>query len=235
MANLIRLQKYIAECGIASRRAAEDLIRAGKVRVNGVVVRSKELGVKIDPETDVVEVHGNKIEQKEPKVYIKLNKPRGYVSSCKSERGERTVMDLITDISYRLYPIGRLDQASEGLMLLTNDGALANLLMHPRYEHEKEYSVEINERLTPRILKELASGVELEEGHTLSPKIFQKADKTFNIILREGKKRQIRRMVEAVGYKVTKLKRIRIGNIKLGSLGMGKYCYLSEAEVEGLY
>ena len=144
-------------------------------------------------------------------------------------------MDLVKDLPYRLYPIGRLDQASEGLMLLTNDGELANTLMHPRYEHEKEYEVEIEERLTPRMLKELASGIELEEGHTLSPKVFQKGDKIFNIVLREGKKRQIRRMVEAVGSKVKRLKRIRIGSIRLGGLGMGQYSKLTPLEIEKLF
>ena len=227
-----RLQKFIAECGVASRRKAEELIKAGRVEVNGAVVRSSELGVKIDPATDKVTVDGKLLKQKEAKVYIKLNKPRGYVSSCVSQKGERTILDLVKDIPYRLYPVGRLDQDSEGLILLTNDGELANKLMHPRYEHEKEYLVNVASPVTSYALREMGDGMEIEGEMTKPAQVKQISEKSFSIILKEGKKRQIRRMVETVGNKVLGLKRVRIGNIKLGDLPVGKHGQLNPAEIK---
>lgn len=228
----VRLQKFIAECGVASRRKAEELIRAGEVKVNGRIVT--ELGTKVDPARDKILVAGRLLEQKESKIYIKLNKPRGYVSSCRSERGERTVIDLVQNVPYRLYPVGRLDQDSEGLIILTNDGEMANKLMHPRYEHEKEYLVNVELRITNDELRDLGSGILIDGKKSLPAKVKREGERSFSIILREGKKRQIRKMVEAVGNKVVTLKRIRIKNVRLGGLPVGKCAYLTPSEIRGL-
>lgn len=230
--NAIRLQKYLASCGVASRRKAEELIRAGKVAVNGQVVT--EMGTKVDPARDRVEMGGSVVRLLEKKVYLKLNKPRGYISSCRSERGERTVLDLVKDVKERLYPVGRLDLESEGLILLTNDGELANKLMHPRYEHEKEYLVSLQSPVSSHQLLELQRGIVIDGEKTLPARIFLEGHKQFRIILKEGKKRQIRRMVEAVGNKVVKLQRTRIGNIRLGDLPMGRCAALTASEIRSL-
>jgi len=228
----VRLQKYIAECGVASRRKAEELIKDGQVKVNGRLVT--EMGTQIDPARDKVLVAGRPIKPEEKKVYIKLNKPRGYVSSCVSQRGERTVIDLVKAVPYRLFPIGRLDYESEGLMLLTNDGELANKLMHPRYEHEKEYLVNVKCPMTNEQMKELSSGIVIEGEKTLPAKVKMIDDKTFSIVLKEGRKRQIRRMVGAVGNIVIRLIRVRIGNIRLGDLPTGQCQLLTGRELAAL-
>jgi pseudouridine synthase len=228
----MRLQKYIADCGLASRRKAEELIRAGKVKVNGQIIT--QLGTKIDPAKDKVFVDGKLLKPKADKIYIKLNKPRGYYSSCVSQRGERTVLDLVKNVKERLYPVGRLDVASEGLMILTNDGELANRLMHPRYEHEKEYIINVECRITNDELMKLQSGIVIDGEKTRPAKIALIGQKEFRIILKEGKKRQIRKMVEAVGNRVVQLKRIRIKNIHLGELGPGQFKFLSPNEVKDL-
>jgi 23S rRNA pseudouridine2605 synthase len=228
----VRLQKFIAECGVASRRKAEELIKNGEIKVNGRLVT--ELGTKIDPARDKVFVSGRPIKPEEKKVYIKVNKPRGYVSSCVSQRGERTVIDLVKAVPYRLFPIGRLDYESEGLMLLTNDGELANRLMHPRYEHEKEYVVDVTLPLTPEALRQIEAGVVIDGEKTLPAKVRKLGEKSFSIVLREGRKRQIRLMVGKIGNIVIKLKRVRIGNIRLGELEPGECCYLTPNEISKL-
>jgi 23S rRNA pseudouridine2605 synthase len=228
----VRLQKYIADCGVASRRKAEELIGHGKVTVNGKPI--DQFGTKIDPAKDKVEVDGVPVKPLSKKIYLKLNKPRGIVSSCVSQRGEPTICDLIKDVEERLYPVGRLDQASEGLMLLTNDGELANRLMHPRYEHEKEYLVTCRLAVTGYQLQQLKSGIVIEGEKTLPAKITLLALKEFSIVLREGKKRQIRLMMEAVGNKVVTLKRVRIKNIQLGDLKPGQYRPLTAEELKNL-
>jgi len=227
----IRLQKYIAECGIASRRKAEDLISSGKVKVNGRVIT--ELGTKINPAIDKIIVKGRLLKQKEEKIYLKLNKPQGVVSACSDSR-ETTIIDLVKDVPYRLYPVGRLDKNSEGLMILTNDGELANRLMHPRYEHEKEYVVTTQFPVFYRQMERLEEGVVIEDKKTLPAKVNQISSRRFHIILREGKKRQIRKMVEEVGNKVVRLQRVRIKNIRLGSLPVGKFAHLTTSEVHEL-
>jgi pseudouridine synthase len=230
MAGNIRLQKFMAECGVASRRAAEKLIAAGKVRVNGKIAT---IGSKIDPVNDQVVVSGKLLRYKEKKVYIKLNKPVGVVSAA-SDRNETTVVDLIKKAPARLYPVGRLDMGSEGLVLLTNDGELANRLMHPRYEHEKEYEVVTRDALTSGQIAKLEVGVLLDEKRTLPAKIHRLGARSFRIVLKEGRNRQIRRMLTEVGNHVAQLKRIRIKNIKLGRLLPGEYAYLTKTELRGL-
>jgi 23S rRNA pseudouridine2605 synthase len=218
-----RLQKYLADCGLASRRKAEELIRAGKVSVNGQVVT--KMGIKVDPERDKVELGGSVVRLLEKKIYFKINKPTGYYSSCVSQRGERTVLDLVKDVKERLYPVGRLDVSSEGLMILTNDGELANKLMHPRYEHEKEYEVNLESPVTGRELTKLQAGM---------AKVILLRPQELRVILKEGKNRQIRKMVEAVGNKVVSLKRTRIGRVRLGNLPPGRGEELTPAEIRSL-
>ena len=224
----IRLQKYLAQCGLASRRKAEALIVAGKIAVNGKVVA--ELGTKIDPAKDRVTFDGRAVNQEEEKVYLKLYKPRGIVSSCRHFE-EKTILDLVKDVPFRLYPIGRLDIDSEGLILLTNDGELANRLMHPRYEHEKEYLVNVKYPMTNDQLMNLKSGIIIDGKKTLPAKVTLLHPTTISLTLREGRKRQIRKMVEAVGNRVVNLKRLRIQNITLGNLQPGEYQYLSPKEI----
>jgi 23S rRNA pseudouridine2605 synthase/23S rRNA pseudouridine2604 synthase len=231
MGNLIRLQKFLADRGIASRRKAEGLILSGEVKVNGQVVM--ELGTKVDPEKDKVEAGGSVVGWLGKKIYIKLNKPRGYVSSCRSF-GEKTILDLVKDVPYRLYPVGRLDKESEGLMILTNDGELANRLMHPRYEHEKEYEVSVKYPLTNDKLLKLSEGIVIDGKKTLPAKVTPLGPKGFKIVLKEGRKRQIRRMVEGVGNRAVSLRRIRIGNIRIGKLKPGAYEFLAKDELTGL-
>ncbi len=228
----VRLQKFMAECGVASRRGAEELIRAGKVLVNGRAVT--QLGTRVDPQRDRVVVDGELLRQKEGKIYIKLHKPRGYLSSCRSQFGEKTILDLVKNAPSRLYPVGRLDKDSEGLIILTNDGELADRLTHPRYEHEKEYLVNVQLPISNDQLRSFQSGIVIEGQKTLPAKVRRIGEGSFSIVLREGKKRQIRRMVEAVGNRVIKLIRIRIGNIRLGPLPPGKYVYLTSSEIRGL-
>lgn len=201
-----RLQKFIAECGVASRRQAEKLIISGNVRVNGKTIR--QLGTKIDPAKDKVIVAGKSLKQKEEKIYIKLNKPYGFLSSCRKYPGEKNILDLIKNVPYRLYPVGRLDKDSEGLIILTNDGELANRLMHPRYQHEKEYEVIVRFQISNDKIVQLSRGIVMNGKKTLPCKIKITGDKRYNIILREGRKRQIRRMLERVGNRVTSLKRV---------------------------
>jgi 23S rRNA pseudouridine2605 synthase/23S rRNA pseudouridine2604 synthase len=229
----VRLQKFMAECGVASRRKAEELILSGKVSVNGRVVT--KLGTRIDPEKDRVEIGGSVVGWLGEKIYIKLNKPRGYVSSCRKHKGEKTILDLVQDVPCRLYPVGRLDKDSEGLMILTNDGELANRLMHPRYEHEKEYLVNVKCPMTNDKLRSFESGIVIDGKKTLPAKVERLGERSFLIVLREGKKRQIRKMVEAVGNRVESLRRTRIKNIYLGDLKIGEYAHLTRVEVRGLW
>ena len=225
-----RIHKFIAECGVASRRGAEKLIAAGKVTINGQVAK---VGDKIDPTADEIMFNGQLIKQKEKKVYLKLYKPVGVISAA-SDDYESTVVDLVKDVPGRLYPVGRLDMGSEGLIILTNDGDLANKLMHPRYEHEKEYEVNVQSPISDDQLRKLEDGVILDDKKTLPAKIRRLSEAKFSITLREGRNRQIRRMLEAVGSRASKLERIRIKNIKIGQLQPGKYAHLSAEELKDL-
>lgn len=211
------------------------MIAAGRVRVNGDVVQ--ELGTKVNPRRDVIQVDGRTIGKPEAPVYLVLNKPRGVLSSASDVRGRTTVVDLVKQRA-RLYPVGRLDLDSEGLILLTNDGALALRLAHPRYEHEKEYRVLVPGVPEEEALERLRQGVGLEGGRTRPAKVRvegQAGDATWlRIVLREGRKRQIRRMLEAVGYQAERLIRVRMGPLQLGDLKPGAYRPLTQRELAAI-
>jgi 23S rRNA pseudouridine2605 synthase/23S rRNA pseudouridine2604 synthase len=223
---MIRLQKFLSVAGFCSRRHGEELITSGSVKVNGIVV--KELGIKIDPEKDIIEAEGKRIEAKNDLIYIALNKPKGYLTTCSRERG-RIVLDLV-DVENRIYPVGRLDKDSTGLLLLTNDGRLHNILSHPSFDHEKEYDVLLSRPVTDEAIDKMASGIHLLGSRTRPAQIKRISPNQFRIVLKEGRNRQIRRMVEKIGNRVKELKRIRISNIKLGGLKEGCWRYLTEKE-----
>lgn len=232
----IRLQKFFTDNKIMSRRQAEKVILAGNVKVNGVIAK---IGDKVDPEADVVVFNGKKIENStERKRYIMLNKPLGYVTTTSDERGRETVLSLLGDIGERVYPVGRLDMYSEGLLILTNDGELTNRLTHPKNNMNKVYSVIIKGELSPDALHKLNSPMEID-GYKLKPvKVRVVSVKNGNtntlFTLSEGRNRQIRKMCEACSLTVMRLTRIAIGRLKLGDLERGKYRELTENEVEYL-
>lgn len=241
----IRLQKYIADQGICSRRKAEQLIADGKVEINGEVV--KEMGIKIDPDKDKVKVLDSRIFEKKDskKVYIALNKPVDFISSASSEQGQ-SILDLITtenfwkpykpEVNFRVYPVGRLDKDSEGLILLTNDGDLTNKLTHPSFGHEKEYEATLTDKLTKDVKNILESGMDIGEGeYAQGIKIVKEFNKgrrfIITIILKEGKKRQIRRMFGRLGYDLLSLRRTRMGNLKLGTLPTGRWKFVKKEDI----
>ncbi|HMA60472.1 MAG TPA: pseudouridine synthase [Halanaerobiales bacterium] len=230
-----RLQKVMAHAGVASRRKSEEIIAEGRVKVNGVVVT--EMGTKVDPAQDTIEVDGEEIE-KETKTYLKLHKPRGYVTTVNDPQGRQTVMDLIHGIDKRIYPVGRLDLDSSGLLLLTNDGDLTHKITHPSHELDKEYMVVVNGELSQEEINRFKNGIQLEEGKT-SPAEIEKVNQdpkntTYQVIIHEGMNRQIRRMFDRLGYEVVSLIRVRIGNISLGSLKPGEHRKLSSKELQDL-
>ncbi len=227
---LVRLQKYLSAAGVCSRRKGEELIVAGKVAVNGEVI--VELGTKIDPDQDRVEVDGKAIKPSNTLVYIALNKPKDYVTSC-SHPGQKVVVDLV-DISERIYPVGRLDKDSTGLLLLTNDGRIHHRLSHPSFDHEKEYDVTVARPIPDGALKKMSDGLPLMGTKTRPARITRISPRRFRMVLQEGKNRQIRRMVRKVGNEVTRLQRKRFANVKLGNLPPGKWRYLSSSEKKAL-
>jgi len=228
--NLMRLQKFLSSAGVCSRRKGEEYIKDGRVKVNGQVV--VQLGTKVNPETDRVDVDNRQVGLEENIVYIAMNKPSGYVTTCE-QPGDKIIMDLI-DIPERVYPAGRLDKDSTGLLLLTNDGNLHHRLLHPSFDHEKEYEVTVGRPIPEGALRKLGKGMPLMGTKTRSAAIMRLSPTQFRIILKEGKNRQIRRMVRKVGEHVTALKRIRISNIRLSSLAEGKWRYLTEIEKKEL-
>ena len=232
---MMRLQKFLANAGVSSRRKAEELIAGGKVKVNGQVVT--ELGTKIDDAKDVVAVSGKIIKSAE-QTWIALHKPRGYVSTRNDPQGRPTVYDLLPPALHGLFYVGRLDMDSEGLLLLTNDGDTANRLLHPRYEVERIYEVLVRGEVKPDKIQMLLDGVELEDGIATAQAVrvlgVVRNEMRMRLTLREGKKREVRRMLWAVGHKVIELKRIRYGPIELGRLPEGKWRKLTEAELESL-
>ena len=232
----VRLQKFFTDCGVLSRRAAEEEIKMGKVKVNGL---RAELGDKIDPQNDVVEYMGRRIlPRKEDKmVYILLNKPAGIVTSAKDEKGRACVTDLVK-CGTRVYPVGRLDLNSQGLILMTNDGELKNKLTHPRHEIPKIYEVDVVGKVTTEQLTVLNSSMTVD-GYVLLPvktEFLSKNEKftTLRMTLYEGRNRQIRKMCEQVGLKVARLMRVAIGSITLGNLQVGKWRYLTNEEINML-
>jgi 23S rRNA pseudouridine2605 synthase len=234
MAELIRLQKYLAVKGVASRRKCEEFITDGLVKVNGETVT--QLGTKIDPEKDVVEVNEKKIESiKSDYIYIMLNKPVGYITSLKQTDSESPlVTDLLKKIKERVYPVGRLDKDSSGLLLLTNDGDFAYKLMHPSFEKEKEYIVTTEETVTRTMIERFQNGIMIE-GKKTSPAKVKRIELTkISIVLSEGRNRQIRKMLQKVGNTVVSLQRIRINDLSLGNLKEGEYRFLTKAEVKDL-
>ena len=234
MAEPIRLQKYFSDCGILSRRAAEDEILAGRVKVNGAVA---SLGDRVDPDVDLVEYKGKPVRprQSKPYLYLMLHKPRGYVSTAKDEKGRKNVTDLTRGVGSRVYPVGRLDMDSEGLLLMTDDGAFANHLTHPRHEIPKIYHVTLSKEPTEEQLDALGAPMELD-GYQLQPVEIQRlAPNKLEMKLFEGRNRQIRRMCESVELKVTRLVRIAVGEIKLDPLPLGKWRHLTADEVAYLF
>ena len=233
----IRLQKYFTDCGIMSRRAAEAEIAAGNVKVNGEVA---EIGQKITPYVDKVEYKGRAIKPRKGVThkYVMLNKPRGFVTTLSDEKGRKCVSELVEGVGARIYPIGRLDYNSEGLLLFTDDGEFANALTHPRHEIPKYYHVRVGGEIKREKIKELENVTEIEGVKILPVKCeLVSASETSSIIemcLYEGKNRQIRKMCEKVGLSVLRLKRIAIGALELGELGTGKWRYLDKEEVDYL-
>ena len=229
----MRLQKFFSDCGVLSRRAAEAEIAAGKVKVNGAVA---QIGDTINPEVDIVEYKGKRIlpRASEKRHYIMLNKPRGYVTTMQDEKGRPTVANLTAGVGTRVYPVGRLDMDSEGLLLLTDDGEFANQLTHPRHEIPKIYHVTLSKVLTKDEIAALRAPMELD-GYRLQPVTVKKlAPDTIQMNLYEGRNRQIRRMCEAAGLKVIRLQRIAIGDLGLGDLPLGRWRELTPDEIHYL-
>lgn len=233
--NEIRLQKFMAECGVASRRKCEELIDSKKVKVNGHVA---QIGDKINPKKDIVTVHGKKIASERKQYYVMLHKPRGYVTTVSDEFDRKTVMDLVKDVNARIYPVGRLDKDSEGLLLLTNDGAFANAMSHPRNAYSKVYRVTVRPPVDDEMIYTLRNGIEIDGRMTAPCQVTvltkEKERVVLEFIIHEGRNRQIRKMCEAVGITIARLKRTSIGSLKLGMLPQGKWRMLTEDEVKKL-
>ncbi len=233
-----RLQKIISHVGIASRRKAEEMIAAGRVTIDGVIVR--EPGTKVDALTVCIKVDAKMLPPKEPPVYFLLYKPKGYISTVADERKRRTVIDLLPRQNVRVYPVGRLDQNTEGVLLLTNDGTLTQALLHPRFLIKKTYRAKVSGDLTSAALKKLRGGLLLKDGMTAPAevrvyKMTQQGLIDVEITVHEGRNRQVRRMFEAVGCDVRSLKRTRFAQLTLDGLKRGAFRPLTKAEVASLY
>ncbi|MEW9935989.1 pseudouridine synthase [Clostridium butyricum] len=232
-----RLQKYMASCGIASRRKCEELILLGKVKVNGNII--EELGFKVNPLKDIVEYDGSVITKEERKVYIMLNKPEDVITSVKDEKGRKTVIDIVK-VNERIFPIGRLDYDSSGLILLTNDGELYNKIIHPRVELDKKYVAVVKGEVSLDDKEKFESGIDIGGYITAPAKLkmleysHRKDLSTIEVCIHEGKNRQIRKMCSAINHEVMSLKRVSIGNIRLGQLKKGEYRYLNDEEMKYL-
>ena len=228
------MQKYLASAGVASRRASETMIQEGRVAVNGKVIR--ELGTKIVPGKDQVTVDGKPVQPEEKLVYLLMNKPAGYITTAKDTHNRPTVLDLVADVPYRVFPVGRLDYETEGLLLLTNDGEFAYRMTHPKFKMMKTYVAVVQGVLTPERLDMLQNGVQLEDGRTGPAKvrILRKENhKTVvEISIHEGKNRQVRRMFKAVKNPVLELKRISVGTLTLKGVNLGEYRYLNDDELK---
>lgn len=233
----IRLQKFIADCGVLSRRAAEEEIKNGNVSVNGHVA---EIGMKISPSEDVVSYRGKRLRfEKKNYTYILINKPRGYLSSTSDDRGRKCVTDLLEGVSARVYPVGRLDLISEGILILTDDGDLKNRLTHPSHTVPKVYRVKVGGSVSEEQYEILTSPLEID-GYRIRPVdvLVGETDESGTVLkmtLYEGRNRQIRKMCEQAGLTVKRLSRVSIGKLRLGGLPVGKWRYLTDEEVEYLY
>ena len=232
----MRLQKYMALCGVASRRASEEIIAKGRVRVNGEVI--DYMGFEVDEEYDVVEVDGVTIRPEAKKYYILLNKPKGYVTTVSDEFDRPTVMELVSDVHARIYPVGRLDYDTAGLLIMTNDGEFANVLTHPSHAVNKGYIAQVNTMPDAESLNRLRNGVLLDGKLTAPAKVevlkTSKRGFEIKVTIHEGRNRQVRRMFEAIGAEVISLKRISVGNVTLGNLPEGKWRHLNDAERQRL-
>ncbi len=232
----VRLQKVIAASGVASRRAAETMIREGRVTVNGQVVRV--LGTCIDPSKDHVKVDGRHVQPVEPEVFVLLHKPPGYVTTMSDPHGRPTIADLVAKVKVRVFPVGRLDYDTEGLLLLTNQGKVAQACVHPRYHVPKTYLVKVSGVCTDEEIRNLQNGIALDDGMT-APAIVRKSGKAkanswLELTIHEGRKHQIKRMLEALGHRVMRIKRIRFGPLVLGDLPMGGWRFAADAEANAL-
>ena len=232
MQESVRLQKFMADSGVASRRKSEELIADGKVRVNGKIA---QIGDKIDPKHDVVSVNGRKIARGNDYVYLMLNKPRGYVTTMSDEMDRKCVAELVADVGRRVYPVGRLDRDSEGLLLITNDGEFANAMTHPSRHIAKTYRVSVRPKITEDQITVLTSSLMIDGRKTLPADVrivSNEEDKSvLEIVLYEGRNRQIRRLCEEAGLDTVRLKRIAIGQLKLAGLKVGEYRSLTHDEV----
>ncbi|MEG0855241.1 MAG: pseudouridine synthase [Terrisporobacter sp.] len=234
----MRINKYIASCGVASRRKAEELILNKKVKVNGKVV--EELSLQIDENKDMVEVNGVKISQDEKSVYILLNKPEGYITTVKDQFNRLSVVDLLSKVEERVFPVGRLDYETSGLLLLTNDGDLTYKLTHPKHEIEKTYIAKVRGKLTEREIKDFRSGLHIEDYTTAPAKLKildydnEKKISTLEIKIHEGKNRQVRKMCKAINHPVMRLKREALGELTLKDCKIGEYRHLTEKELNYL-
>jgi len=231
-----RLQKILARAGIASRRKAEEMIVAGRVAVNGRVVTN--LGSKVDPQTDNITFDGRPVISEE-KIYILLNKPTGYVTTLSDPQGRPIVTDLLTGINQRVFPVGRLDYDTEGALILTNDGNLGQFVQHPRYEVNKTYLTTVAGKPSRLKLKQLEAGIVIDGHKTWPAKIrtigLHHAETTIEIVIHEGKKRQVRKMFSAIGHPVKTLKRTAYGNLKIGSLKQGHYRFLTKNDLKKIF
>lgn len=228
----MRLNKYIASCGAASRRGADMLVEAGRVTVNGIVVQSH--GMDIDEKSDAVCLDGAKLNPETKKIYIMLNKPAGVLCTCHDDRGRKTVLDIVRDVDERLFPVGRLDYNTEGLLLMTNDGDFAFRCTHPSHEQNKTYFARVAGDLTQKTVTSLENGIDIDGRVTSKAKInilvrFENAV-SLSITIHEGRNRQVRKMFEAVGCRVDYLKRTAIGNLNMGNLGLGQWRHLTEKD-----
>lgn len=233
---MIRLQKYLADAGVASRRASEELITAGRVSVNG---KTAQLGMSVEPESDVVLLDEKPVAKKEALYTLVLYKPKGVVSTSEDPQGRNTVQEYVKDIPARLYNVGRLDINTEGLLLMTNDGEIAYRMTHPKYSVEKTYYAICDGKLTASEIASLTNGVQLDDGMTAPARVervrpTKMGDTTFLITIHEGRNRQIRRMLEAVGHRTLRLKRERFGPIVLGDMKPGETRVLKQAELNSL-
>lgn len=231
----VRLQKFLADCGVASRRKAEEMIAAGAVRVNG---RPAQIGDKVDPSRDKVTVHGRRVVPQKKMVYIMLHKPRGYVTTMSDEMGRKCVAELVQNVGTRVYPVGRLDRDSEGLLFLTNDGDFAQRMMHPSRHVGKTYRVTVRPGITEDQITQMMTGMMID-GYQTAPADVRIISRepgrvVLQINLYEGRNRQIRKMCEALNLEVARLKRIAIGNVKMGMLKAGDWRELTEQEVSSL-